>query len=193
MDTDGAGTLLTTEHCLLHSNRNAGMQRWDIEELLRNTLGLTRILWLSEGALLGDDTDSHIDNLARFCDPGTIAYCHCDNPEDPHYAPLTAMEHQLQGFTRSDGSPYRLQPLPLPSPRFDQGGQRLPASYVNFLILNDRVIMPVFDSPEDALARERLSDCFPGKTIVTVPGGNLIRQFGGPHCATMQLAEGTLR
>lgn len=193
IETDGQGTLLTTEHCLLDSNRNTELNRAQIEALVLEKLGLDRVLWLSEGALLGDDTDSHIDNLARFSDAETIVYAVCAEESDPHHAHLQAMEQQLRRFTQPNGQPYRLEPINLPSPQFDEDGKRLPGSYINFLILNQSVILPVFNCPEDAAAKATLQRCFPGKTILTVPGGNLIRQFGGPHCATMQLPKGTFR
>lgn len=193
IETDGCGTLLTTEHCLLGSNRNTDMNREQIEALVLEKLGLNRTLWLSEGALLGDDTDSHIDNLARFSDAETIVYAVCADKNDPHHQHLSAMEKQLQGFTQPDGRPYKLEPINIPSPQFDENDKRLPGSYINFLILNNSVIMPVFGCEADAAAKTTLQRCFPGKTIITVPGNNLIRQYGGPHCATMQLPKGIIR
>ena len=193
IETDGQGTLLTTEHCLLGSNRNTDLDRHQIESLVQEKLGLNRTLWLSEGALIGDDTDSHIDNLARFTDAETIAYAVCPLQDDPHHAPLKAMEEQLRTFTQADGRPYRLVPIAIPSPQLDEDGKRLPGSYINFLILNGSVIVPIFNCAEDQKAISALQQCFPGKRIITVPGNNLIRQFGGPHCATMQLPKGILR
>lgn len=187
IETDGRGTLLTTEHCLLGSNRNTDMNRAQIEALVLEQLGLQRALWLSAGALIGDDTDSHIDNLARFCDEQTIAYAVCSDTSDPHHQHLQAMQQQLQAFTQPDGRPYQLEPINIPSPQFDENGKRLPGSYINFLILNHSVIVPVFDCPQDQAAIATLQRCFPGKTIRPVPGNNLIKQYGGPHCATMQL------
>ena len=193
IETDGQGTLLTTEHCLLGSNRNTDKDRQQIEALVLDKLGLDRTLWLSEGALIGDDTDSHIDNLARFTDASTIVYAVCSAIDDPHHAPLIAMEEQLKAFRQSDGSPYRLVPINIPSPQFDEDGKRLPGSYINFLILNQSVIVPVFGCAEDEAAVKTLQQCFPGKKIVSVPGNNLIKQYGGPHCATMQLPKGILK
>ncbi|MEE2732744.1 MAG: agmatine deiminase family protein [Pseudomonadota bacterium] len=193
IETDGQGTLLTTEHCLLGSNRNTDKDRQQIEALVLEQLGLERTLWLSEGALIGDDTDSHIDNLARFADPETLVYARCADESDPHHAPLCAMEAQLKTFTQADGRPYRLVPIDLPSPQWDEAGKRLPGSYINFLILNQSVIVPVFNCPQDQAAISTLHRCFPGKTILGVPGNNLIKQYGGPHCATMQLPKGVLQ
>ncbi len=189
IETDGNGTLLTTYHCQLSSNRNTGLSNQEIENTLKQSLGIQRILWLQHGALLGDDTDSHIDNLARFCDQETIAYASCDDPKDSHYAELKAMEQELGSFRTNNGQPYRLIPIAIPTPQLD-GTARLPGSYINFLILNKSVIVPVFDCPEDQQALSKLQTCFPNKNIVAVPGKNLIRQFGGPHCATMQLPAG---
>lgn len=192
IETDGHGTLLTTTHCLLDSNRNVDHERDEVERTVLGELGLERALWLSEGALLGDDTDSHIDNLVRFCDAETLAYASCSRSDDPHFEPLRAMAEQVRALRRLDGSPYRLQPVELPAPQFDEAGKRLPGSYVNFLILNGSVLVPVFGCAQDAQALNALRGCFPDKRLVPVPGANLIRQFGGPHCATMQLPLGTL-
>ncbi len=193
IETDGAGTLLSTRHCLLGSGRNPGYSPDAVESLVLKQLGLERLLWLGEGMLIGDDTDSHIDNLARFCDRETLVYATCTDAADPHYAPLKAMEEELRALRQADGSPYRLQALPLPTPQVDENGSRLPASYVNFLVLNGSVLVPVFGCEQDALALATLQFCFPNRLMVPVPGGNLIRQFGGPHCATMQLPSGVLR
>jgi agmatine deiminase len=193
IETDGCGTLLTTEHCLLDSNRNNSYSREGVEQFVLGQLGLDRVLWLNEGMLIGDDTDSHIDNLARFCDAHTIAYATCSVKGDPHHEPLAKMAAQLQALRKLDGSPYKLVPIELPAPQLDEAGKRLPGSYVNFLIVNRSVIVPVFGCPQDALALNQLQQCFPGRKILPVPGGNLIRQFGGPHCATMQLPVNTLK
>ncbi|HEY0962987.1 MAG TPA: agmatine deiminase family protein [Pseudomonadales bacterium] len=193
IETDGCGTLLTTEHCLLDSNRNSTYSREGVEQFVLGQLGLDRIVWLSEGMLIGDDTDSHIDNLARFCDAHTIAYASCSVKDDPHHEPLGKMAAQLRALRKLDGSAYRLVPIELPVPQFDEEGARLPGSYVNFLVVNRSVIVPVFGCAQDAAALNALQDCFPGRHIVPVPGGNLIRQFGGPHCATMQLPVNTLK
>ena len=193
IETDGCGTLLTTEHCLLGSNRNKAFSRDGVEQFVLGQLGLERVLWLSEGMLIGDDTDSHIDNLARFCDAHTIAYASCSVKDDPHHESLLRMAAQLQALRKLDGSPYRLVPIELPSPQLDEAGRRLPGSYVNFLIVNRSVLVPVFGCAQDASALNELQRCFPDRKIVPVPGGNLIRQFGGPHCATMQLPVNTLK
>ncbi|MES2606111.1 MAG: agmatine deiminase family protein [Pseudomonadota bacterium] len=192
IETDGQGTLLTTVHCLLDSNRNNDFTKEQVEKFVLEQLGLDRVLWISEGALLGDDTDSHIDNLVRFCSPNTIAYAACSRADDVHYEPMQKMKAQVEALRQPDGKPYKLQAIEIPTAQFDDDGKRLPASYVNFLILNQAVIVPVFGCEEDAIALAGIQRCFPGKRIVPVPGGNLIKQYGGPHCATMQLPLGTV-
>lgn len=193
IETDGQGTLLTTTHCLLDSNRNNDFSDACIEAYVLEKLGLQRCLWLRRGALFGDDTDSHIDNLARFTSTDTIVYAICREPDDPHTEHLQAMEAELQAFRQPNGEPYKLHGIPIPAPQFDENGKRLPGSYINFLIVNGSVIVPVFGCPQDQVALATLQQCFPGKHVLPVPGGNLIKQYGGPHCATMQLPKGTVR
>jgi agmatine/peptidylarginine deiminase len=192
IDTDGRGTLLTTSRCLLDSGRNRGIGRAGMETLLRDSLGATRILWLDHGELAGDDTDGHVDMLARFCSADTIAYTGCDRQDDPHYPSLAAMADQLRGFASAGGQPYRLVPLPLPAACFDADNRRLPASYANFLILNDAVLMPAYNDPADTLAADAPQGCFPGRDIIPIDCLPLIRQSGSLHCATMQLPAGFL-
>lgn len=191
IETDGQGTLLTTAHCLLNPNRN-GLEQAALEQRLRETLGFTRFLWLRRGHLAGDDTDSHIDTLARFSDPHTIVYQGCANPADPHFEPLQAMAEELRAFRTVDEKPYRLIELPLPAARYAEDGKRLPASYANFLVLNGAVLMPTYDDPLDAVALERLRGCFPQREIVGISCTTLIRQYGSLHCVTMQLPSGVL-
>lgn len=191
IEVDGSGTLLTTSRCLLAPTRNPRLSREQIEQELHDWLGLKRILWLDHGHLEGDDTDSHVDTLARYCDARTIAYVACDDPRDAHYADLRAMEAQLQTFRAADGSPYRLVPLPWPHARHD-GERRLPATYANFLIINGAVLVPTYRDPADAVALERLQTCFPGREIVGVDCLPIIAQYGSLHCLTMQLPAGVL-
>jgi len=193
IDCDGCGTLLTTSRCLLKSGRNPGYDRVRLETWLREHLGLVRFLWLEHGELAGDDTDAHVDMLARFCAPGTIAYSSCNDPQDGHYAPLAAMARQLQTFRTREGLPYELVPLPLPRAIRDAHGRRLPASYANFLVINGAVLVPVYDDPADAVARDALADCFPGRRLEPLDCLPLIQQNGSLHCATMQLPEGVLK
>jgi len=192
IETDGEGTLLTTESCLLHGHRNPGLGRADVEALLKRHLGVRRILWLRHGQLAGDDTDGHIDTLARFCDPATIAYSCCDDSADEHFDPLQRMQAELQALRRGDGAAYQLVPLPIPAPVHDDNGQRLPATYANFLIINGAVLLPTYGDPADRVAVQRLGDCFPGREVVAVNCSPLIRQYGSLHCVTMQLPEGAL-
>jgi len=192
IDCDGNGTLLTTRRCLLAPTRNPHINQAGIETLLKETLGIERILWLQHGGLIGDDTDSHIDMLARFCSRNTIAFTSCDDPDDEHFQALQAMQQELIQFKRCDGLPYKLVPLPLPKACFKNDGQRLPASYANFLIINDAVLLPVYNDPADAIARQRLQDCFPEREIITIDCLPLIQQYGSLHCVTMQFPEGVL-
>ncbi|WP_110664890.1 agmatine deiminase family protein [Salinicola halophilus] len=193
IEADGEGTLLTTSACLLNPNRNPTASRESIERRLKTDFGVSRVLWLENGHLEGDDTDSHIDTLARFCDPSTIAYVRCDDPQDPHYAALQAMEAELESLRREDGSPYRLLALPWPRACFDpDDGHRLPATYANFLILNDAVLVPTYADPADFRALTVLHEAFPGRDIVPIDCRAVIRQHGSLHCLTMQLPRGTL-
>lgn len=192
IDTDGQGTLLTTSQCLLASDRNPGSDRSAIEARLAATLGVRRVLWLEHGYLAGDDTDGHVDNLARFCDPQTLAYATCDDPTDKHYAALKAMEDQLRRFRDHADHPYRLIPLPLPSSIFNSKGQRLPASYVNFLIINGAVLVPQYRDPMDRVVLNRLQAVFDERELVGMDCLAAIQQYGALHCLTMQLPRGVI-
>jgi agmatine deiminase len=192
IESDGEGTLLTTSECLLATSRNHEMSRTDIEEFLQKTLGARRVLWLNHGYLAGDDTDSHIDTLARFCDPGHIAYVHCDDPEDEHYDSLTAMAEELSEFRQDDGSPYRLTALPWPDAVYDEDGERLPATYANFLIINGAVLLPVYGVRQDDAAIEALAGIFPDREIIAINCRPLAGQNGSLHCVTMQLPAGVI-
>ena len=192
IDTDGRGNLLTTTNCLITNSRNPGYDKAAFERLFAEEMGIQRVLWLDHGELEGDDTDAHIDMLARFCSPITIAYTQCTDPGDSHYAELKAMETQLGSFTTTEGQPYQLLPLPLPAPVHSAAGERLPASYANFLIINGAVLVPVYGDPADGIALERLAGVFPGREIIPVNCLPLIQQYGSLHCATMQLPAGIL-
>ena len=189
IEVDGQGTLLTTERCLLAPTRNPKLDRVAIEQVLKDKLGVNRILWLRHGDLLGDDTDGHIDTIARFCDAETIVYQACEDRDDPHYADLAAMAGELAAFRTASGKPYKLVPLPLPAALHDpDDGRRLPAGYANFLILNGAVLVPVYgDAKNDAVALERLRPCFPGREVVPIECRALIHQYGSLHCVTMQI------
>ncbi|TDO12596.1 MULTISPECIES: agmatine deiminase family protein [Halomonas] len=193
IDTDGEGTLLTTEACLLNPNRNPGLDRPAIEARLKAELGITRVLWLANGHLQGDDTDGHVDTLVRFCDPATLAYVRCDDPHDPHYPALAAMEDEVRNLRRADGVPYRLVPLPWPRARHDPvDGHRLPATYANFLIINGAVLVPVYGDAADSRALATLGEAFPGHDVIPIDCLSVIRQHGSLHCLTMQLPQGSL-
>lgn len=189
LETDGQGTLLTTEICLLNPNRNPMFERAALEVQLRNALGVKRILWLANGHLEGDDTDAHIDTLARFADPHTIVHMHCNDPADSHYPALQAMAAELKALRQASGEPYRLLPLPLPAGIYAEG-RRLPASYVNFLIINGAVLLPVYgDERCDPLAIRQMQAAFPQHEIIPVDCRALIAQNGSLHCVTMQIPQ----
>ncbi|MBZ0071253.1 MAG: agmatine deiminase family protein [Gammaproteobacteria bacterium] len=192
IETDGEGTLLTTASCLLAPTRNPQLNQAQLEARLHELLGVDRFLWLHHGALEGDDTDGHVDTVARFCTPDTIAYQGCSDPQDPHYPSLQAMAGELHGFRRRDGRPYRLIELPWPAAKRNAAGQRLPATYANFLIINGAVLLPVYDDPADAAAIAALAPVFPDREIVPIDCSALILQYGSLHCVTMQLPQGVL-
>ncbi|MDD6210745.1 MAG: agmatine deiminase family protein [Bacteroidales bacterium] len=189
IETDGEGTLLTTAECLLSPNRNDFLTKEEIEKELGRLLGFDRFLWLSHGYLRGDDTDSHIDTLARLCDRETIAYVRCTDEGDEHYPELKEMEKELQTFRTRDGKPYRLIALPM-ADRVECDGERLPATYANFLILNGAVLMPTYNSPKDDIALQQLQKAFPGRSVTGVNCLPLIKQHGSLHCVTMQYPKG---
>ena len=190
LESDGKGTLLTTTEFLLSPNRNSYLSKDGIEDYLKETFGLDRVLWLDHGYLAGDDTDSHIDTLARYCDEHTIVYVKCDDTSDEHYDALAKMEEQLKTFTDYKGKPYNLIALPMAKAVYDEDNERLPATYANFLIMNDIVLMPFYnDTQTDEEAKVQLQKAFPEKDIVGVDCSPLIRQHGSLHCITMQYPE----
>ncbi len=192
IETDGNGTVLTTTCCLTAPNRNDALSREQLEQELLDRLGCVKMLWLDHGTLSGDDTDGHIDTLARFAPDGVILYCGCDNPEDEHYEPLMKMEEDLKQMTDAEGNPYHLIKLPLPDAMYDEIS-RLPATYANFLVMNHQVLVPVYGQPEnDVKACELIGQAFPGRKIKGIDCRPLICQHGSLHCATMQLPEGSL-
>jgi agmatine/peptidylarginine deiminase len=189
LESDGKGTILTTSECLLSKNRNEHLSKIQIEQHLKENFGAERVLWLNHGYLAGDDTDSHIDTLARFCNEKTIAYVGCENPEDEHYEALLQMKKELQQFTDVNGNHYQLVELPLPDACFDEDGKRLPATYANFTIVNGAVLVPVYGVLQDEKALEILQNCFPKREIIGVNCRILIEQHGSLHCVTMQYPE----
>lgn len=186
IESDGNGTLLTTAECLLNPNRNAQLSRTQVEEKLAAELGIKRFIWLNRGWLAGDDTDAHIDTLARLCPDRTILYVKCDDPQDEHFAGLQAMENELKQ------TGYRLLPLPWPKAKFDKSGNRLPATYANFLIINGAVLVPVYHDPADADALASVKKAFPDREIIGIDCSVLILQHGSLHCVTMQIPKGVL-
>jgi agmatine/peptidylarginine deiminase len=192
IESNGEGTLLTTSKCLLSSSRNGQMSRIEIEKYLASTFRLKQILWLDYGYLAGDDTDSHIDTLARFCSPDTIAYVKCTNPKDEHYDALLKMEKQLKDFRTLGNKPFHLLPLPMVD-AIIENNERLPATYANFLIINDAVLYPTYNQPDnDVRVKEILHDVFPDREIIGIDCRPLIKQHGSLHCVTMQYPVGVL-
>lgn len=189
IESDGKGTLLTTVECLSSVNRNEYLQKEELEAYLKEVFGFERILWLENGYLAGDDTDSHVDTLARFCSEDTIAYVQCTDESDEHFEELRAMEQELQAFRQANGEPYLLIPLPMADP-VEWEGERLPATYANFLIINGAVLLPYYNSPKDELATAALQLAFPDREIVGINCLPLIKQHGSLHCVTMQYPEG---
>lgn len=192
IETDGEGTLLSTVECLASVNRNEYLDQEGLETYLSEVLGVNRFLWLRSGYLAGDDTDSHIDTLARFCDVKTIAYVKCEDQEDEHFAELEEMERELLEFRTEDGDPYRLVALPMADPVYWEG-ERLPATYANFLIINGAVLLPFYQSPKDEQARSILQQVFPDREVIGINCLPLIKQHGSLHCVTMQYPEGYIR
>lgn len=188
IESDGNGTLLTTTRCLCSPERNGGKKKEEIEKILRQRLGAQRVLWLDYGFLEGDDTDSHVDTLARIAPNDTIVYvAPPENRDDVHYEELKKMEEQLKEFTTKNGKPYRLIALPFPDAIFDSDGQRLPATYANYLVTESNIYVPVYGQKEkDTLACSAIQEAFPGHKLHTVDCRTLIKQHGSLHCSTMQ-------
>lgn len=193
IESDGAGTLLVTANCLLEANRNPALNRAQIEARLQADLGAVRVLWLEHGHLEGDDTDAHIDTLARFCPGDTIAFVACDDPHDPHYTALQTMRAELEALRTLEGNPYRLVPLPWPAAIYNKDGQRLPATYANFLFVGDTVLVPTYGQPTtDAAALAAVAEACPGYQVEGINCRALIEQHGSLHCVTMQIPQGVL-
>ena len=184
IDVNGAGTLLTTEQCLLNPNRNPRLTRADIEQRLCDHLGVRQVLWLGEG-IVGDDTDGHIDDLTRFVSADTVVTAVEEDPTDENYRPLRENYERLTGMTDQDGRPLRVIELPMPGPvHFD--GQRLPASYANFYLANRAVLVPTYRHPNDARACEILQSLFPERKVMAIDCADLIWGLGAIHCVTQQ-------
>lgn len=187
IESDGAGTILTTWRCLVQ--RHPEQSRDQMSAMLRDSLHAERVLWLDYGYLEGDDTDAHIDTLARFAPDDRIVFQACDDASDPHHAELQRMADELAALRTADGRPYKLHPLPWPQPVIDEG-RRLAASYANYLIINDAVLVPAYGDPADDEAARIIGSAHPGREVVQVPCRALIWQNGSLHCITMQLPAG---
>lgn len=204
IESDGKGTLFTTSQCLLAPHRNQPFSREDIDRQLKTFFNLRQVVWLDHGNLIGDDTDGHIDTIVRVAPHDTLLYMGCDDPEDEQYEDFQALEKQLQGLLTFEGYPYRLLKLPMPDAIYDEGdrlttdkdskGDRLPATYANFLIINKAVIYPTYNQPEkDAEAKRQLQLAFPDREIIGIDSLTIIRQHGSIHCLTMQLPKGAIK
>lgn len=184
IDVNGAGALLTTEQCLLNPNRNPTLSRGEIEDVLRGAFGVDEIVWLGDG-IVGDDTDGHVDDLTRFIDERTVVTVIEPNPSDPNHAPLAENRERLAGVTIG-GRPLEVVELPMPEPLYN-GGERLPASYANFYVANELVLLPVFGCRQDAAARDVLAASFPGRRVVPIDCRALVGGLGALHCLTQQV------
>lgn len=193
IESDGKGTIFTTTCCLMAGHRNQPMSQADIESKLKKYLCADRIVWIDHGSLIGDDTDGHIDTLIRTAPSDTLLYVGCDHQDDPQYDGLKSMEKQLSALLTADKRPYRLLKLPMPDAIFDNG-ERLPATYANFLIMNKTVLYPTYGQPyNDEEARKIIQKAFKGYDIVGIDCRPLIRQHGSLHCCTMQYPAGCLK
>ncbi|MDO8432235.1 MAG: agmatine deiminase family protein [Candidatus Binatus sp.] len=184
IDVNGEGTLLTTESCLLNPNRNPELTRAEIEDFLKTYLGVAKVLWLGDG-IAGDDTDGHIDDLARFVAPDTIVTVLEDDPADENYGVLREHFDRLKQMTDQDGRPFQIETMPMP-PAIIYDGTRLPASYANFYIANGGIVMPTFDCQQDSVAAATLARLFPGRRVVGVPSTDLVWGLGSVHCLSQQ-------
>ncbi len=184
IDVNGAGALLTTEHCLLNPNRNPQLTKTDIEAVLRDALGVDEIIWLGDG-IVGDDTDGHIDDLTRFVSERKVVTVVEPNAADPNHEPLAENLERLRSVTIG-GAPLEIVELPMPEPLYS-AGERLPASYANFYVANEQVLLPVFACPQDDIARDALAACFPERRIVPIDCRVLVGGLGALHCLTQQV------
>jgi agmatine deiminase len=184
IEVNGAGTCLITEQCLLNRNRNPQMTREEIEQFLKNALGVHHLIWLGRG-IAGDDTDGHIDDIARFVNPTTVACVLAAHSSDENYAPLRENYERLQDARDQQGNKFAVVTLPCPAPVHDQGS-RLPASYANFYIANEIVLVPTFDDANDQKALGILQELFPDRRVLGLPCRTVIAGLGAIHCVTQQ-------
>lgn len=180
IDSNGHGVMLSTAYCLFEENRNPELSKKEIKKTLKKLFGLKKLIILKHGALMGDDTDSHIDTLARFINKNTIAYVKCYDKEDEHYDELNKMEKELKK------TGYNLLPLPLPSAKYFNN-HRIPATYMNFVFINNAVLVPTYNDTYDAQVLETFTHLFPMREIVGVESSVLIREHGSLHCASMNI------
>ncbi len=191
IESDGEGTILTTSECLQSPNRNGGKSKHQLNEILADRLGADHVLWLDYGRLAGDDTDSHIDTLCRIAPGNSILFTGCRNMDDEHFEVLLKMRAQLTLFRTSEGEPYNLIELPFPDAIYDEEGNRLPATYANYLVTPTHIFMPTYRQPaNDDLACRMVRVAFPDHEVIGVDCTTLIKQHGSLHCATMQIPEG---
>ena len=193
IESDGHGTLMTTTQCLLSPNRNGAHDKALIEQQLMNDLGVSHIIWINHGELKGDDTDAHIDTIARFAPHDTIIFSGAEEAVDAQAQSLLLLEQELSRATTAQGRPYRLVKLPTPAPILDEEGERLPATYANFLITNRKVLVPTYGRPSDQDALNLIAQCFDDRTVEGIDCRPLINQHGSLHCVTMQLPAGLLK
>ncbi|MDE5592218.1 MAG: agmatine deiminase family protein [Helicobacter sp.] len=191
IESNGEGILLSNTQCLLESNRNPSYSLKKLSKKLKKDLGIKKILWLHHGFLEGDDTDSHIDTLARFITPNTIVYLKCENKRDKHYDDLAKMEKELQNLKNLNKKPFHLIPLPFCTPKY-YNNERLPATYANFLFLNDSILFPIYQDKNDKRAIEIMQKALPHHKIIPIDCSVLIRQHGSLHCISMQFPYKTL-
>ena len=193
VESDGRGTIFTTSTCLLADHRNQPMTQQQIEDTLKSTLHAHRIVWLDYGHVVGDDTDGHIDTIVRVAPDDTLLYMRVDDDTDEMYDDFKLLESQLMGLQTMEGKPYRLLPLPTPRPIF-YDGERLPATYANFVVVNGAVIVPTYRQPDlDKKAMAIIGQAFPDREIIGLDATVVIRQHGSLHCLTMQFPKGVLR
>lgn len=186
VESDGKGTIFTTSGCLMAPHRNQPMSKQQIEEKLKEYFGAKRIVWLDYGNLTGDDTDGHIDTLVRIAPDDTLLYVGCDDKKDEQYENLKQMEKQLRELRTINGRPYRLLKLPMPVPIYNDG-ERLPATYANFLVINGAVLIPTYNQPIfDKKACDIIASAFKDREIIGIDSRNIIIQHGSLHCCTMQ-------
>lgn len=192
IESDGKGTIFTTSQCLLAPHRNQPLDREGIEQQLIERLHTQRIVWLDHGNLLGDDTDGHIDTIVRIAPDDTLLYVKSEDENDPQHTDFLALERQLQSLATIEGKPYRLLPLPMPDAIYDEG-ERLPATYANFLVMNGAVLCPTYAQPHhDRAALQAIATAFPHREIIPIDARTIIRQHGSIHCLTMQYPIGVI-